>query len=259
MGTTLQADKALQYLERGEGERIAFQHHAASSNDLPGILFCPGFHSDMQGDKALYLQEWCSASGRQFTRFDYFGHGQSSGEVLKGRIGRWRDDTIAILDEVTEGAQIIVGSSMGGWMMLLAAIVRPERIAGLVGIAAAPDFTRLMLASRFDSAMLDQLNTQGYVDMPNRYDDGEPYRIEKGFIEEAESHILLDAEIAIDVPVRLLHGQLDADVPWQRSLEIAERIHSRDVEVQLVKDGDHRLSRPQDLVRLRRTIESVSA
>ncbi len=240
------------FLQRVDGEQLAYRHVQGKG---PGVVFCPGFHSDMQGDKALALAKWCENRGRQFTCFDYFGHGQSSGNVAKGRIGRWIEDTITILDEVTEGPQVLVGSSMGGWMMLHAACARPDRIAGLIGIASAPDFTRFMLERRFDQQMLQRLQEQGFVELPSHYEDGQPLRIEQDFIEEAEAHMLLDLVIPIDVPVRLLHGQADMDVPWERSLEIADKLRSEDIEVQLVKDGDHRLSRPQDLQRLLVAIE----
>jgi len=211
----------------------------------------------MQGTKALALDAWCKEQGRQFTRFDYYGHGESSGKAQDGTIGRWRDDALAILDEVTTGRQLIVGSSMGGWIMLLTAIARPSRVMGLVGIAAAPDFTERMRTQRLDKVQLQQLAETGYCDLPNDYDDGEPYRISRQLLEEGRNHLLLDAEILIDAPVRLIHGQCDEDVPWEHSLLIANRLRSNDVEVQLIKSGDHRLSEPADLQRLMQTIGSL--
>jgi len=243
-----------EFLETRDGGRIACRHRDGAA---PGVLFCPGFHSDMQGEKALALDVWCAEGGRQCTRFDYFGHGESSGAFEKGRIGRWRDDTLAVLDAVATGPQILVGSSMGGWMGLLAAVARPERVAGLVGIAAAPDFTRTMVAESFDEAMRRQLDDQGYCDLPSHYEEDSCYRVERDFFEEAESHCLLDGPIPIEAPVRLLHGQMDADVPWRRSLEVAAALRGEDVEVRLIKDGDHRLSRPRDIARLIATVESL--
>lgn len=242
------------YLDSEDGHRIAYRRSLGSD---PGVLFCAGFHSDMEGEKALTLEAWCRDTGRQFTRFDYFGHGESSGDIEKGRIGRWAADTLRVLDEVTNGPQVIVGSSMGGWMMLLAALARPERVAALVGIASAPDFSRAMAERLRDMGAWDHLQRDGYFDMPSHYQGEQYYRIEQGFLEEAEAHCLLDDSIAVDVPVRLLHGQADADVPWQRSIALAEKLQSTGVEITLVKDGDHRLSRREDLRRLVRTLETL--
>ncbi len=182
------------FLALADGSRLAYRHLPGLT---PGILFCPGFNSDMQGQKALVLEQWCRAQGRQFTRFDYFGHGESSGSVEEGSIGRWRDDTLAVLDAVTGGPQLIVGSSMGGWLMLLAALARPARIAGLVGIAAAPDFTRALAREGLTAEQRDQLQRTGYCDLPNCYDDGEPYRIGRRLLEEGEAHLLLEREIPV--------------------------------------------------------------
>lgn len=242
-----------EFLSLPDGSRLAYRHQEGST---PGILFCSGFNSDMQGNKAVALAEWCSQQGRQFTRFDYYGHGQSDGRVEDGSIGRWRDDALAILDSVTRGPQLVVGSSMGGWIMLLLALSRPERLCGLLGLAAAPDFTA-RLAHSLSSAQQQQLAVAGYADLPNCYDDGQPYRIGRHMLEEGEKHLLLEAEIPLDLPVRLIHGQGDEDVPWQLSLSLAQQLRTTDVEVQLVKAGDHRLSEPADLQRLRVTVEQM--
>lgn len=240
------------HLARQDGARLAYHH---SPGNTPGILFCPGFNSNMQGGKALALEAWCRGENIQFTRFDYFGHGESEGVFEEGTIGRWRDDTVAILDEITSGPQLIVGSSMGGWIMLLAALSRPNRVAGLVGVAAAPDFTRRMREQRLDEKQQRQLQGTGYCDMPNDYD--EPYRISRQLLEEGDDHLLLDGYIDIDVPVRLIHGQGDEDVPWEISLTIARQLRINDVEVQLVKGGDHRLSGESDLQRLVATVSHL--
>ena len=174
-----------------------------------------------------------------------------------GTIGRWADDTVHVLDTVTEGPQVLVGSSMGGWIMLLAALKRPGRGAGLVGIAAAPDFTRDLIPPALTPDQLKQLDKQGYCDIPNCYDDQEPYRIRKSLLDEGDNHLLLNGEIALDVPVRLIQGIEDEDVPWQTALRIMEQIKSRDVEIQFVKAGDHRLSEPHDLDRLTRTVGNM--
>ena len=241
------------FLALADGSSIAYRHTPGAA---PGVLFCAGFNSNMQGIKALALEQWCRDRGRQFTRFDYSGHGESSGSVEEGCIGRWRDDTIAVLDRVTAGPQVIVGSSMGGWIMLLVALQRARRVKALLGLAAAPDFTE-RLRARLTDAQRQQLDRSGYADLPNCYDDGEPYRIGALLLDEGEAHLLLDGEIPVDVPVRLIQGQRDDDVPWQLALRLAERIRGADVEIQLVKDGDHRLSEPADLRRLELTLEQL--
>lgn len=242
-------------LNMPDGEQIAYEHVEGES---PGILFCSGFNSSMEGDKALALDTWCRGQGRQFTRFDYQGHGQSSGLFEEGTIGRWKSDTLAVLDEVTRGQQLLVGSSMGGWMMLLAALARPERICALVGLATATDFTDSLAERGLSKTQREQLAATGFCDLPNCYEDGEPYRISSQLLEEGRNHLLLDqAEIPLDLPVRLIHGQQDEDVPWEHSLTLAQKLRSDDVEIQFIKDGDHRLSRPEDLVRLQRTITAL--
>lgn len=244
-----------EFLTLSDGSSLAYRQ---VSGREPGILFCSGFNSNMQGTKALALEQWCRDQGRQFTRFDYFGHGDSSGVLEQGCIGRWRDDGLAILDSVTTGPQLVVGSSMGGWIMLLLAIARPQRVYALVGLAAAPDFTRRLEAS-LTGEQRHQLADNGYADLPNCYDDGEPYRIGRHLIEEGAVHLLLGAQIPIDLKVRLIQGQRDEDVPWELALSLAEKLRSTDVEVQLVKEGDHRLSEPEDLRRLLVTVEQLLA
>lgn len=246
--------KAPEILTRKDGSMIAYRHTAGKS---PGVMFLTGFKSDMQGGKAIALEEFCISQGHAFTRFDYFGHGASSGAFEDGTIGRWADDAVHVLDNVTQEPQILVGSSMGGWIMLLCALERPERVAGLVGIAAAPDFTRDLIPPALTPDQLAQLDRQGYCDIPNCYDDQEPYRIRRSLLDEGDNHLLLNREIDLDIPVRLIHGIEDADVPWQTALKIMQQIKSTDVEIQFVKAGDHRLSEPQDLDRLTRTVATL--
>jgi len=243
-----------QRLELADGTTLAYAHSAGAA---PGVVFCPGFNSDMQGTKALALRDWCAKQRRQYTRFDYFGHGRSDGQHVDGTIGRWLDDTVAILDRVASGPQVLVGSSMGGWIMLLAALQRPERVAGLVGIAAAPDFTRRMRDVELSAAQLADLERSGFCDLPNEYEGG-TLRISRQLLDEGERHLLLQRELPLDCPVRLLHGQRDEDVPWQTALQIAESVRSEDVEIQLVKAGDHRLSGPGDIARLTATLSALT-
>ena len=241
------------FLTLADGSSIAYRH---TPGETPGVLFCAGFNSNMQGIKALALEQWCRERGRQYTRFDYTGHGESSGTLQDGCIGRWRDDTLAVLDQVTSGPQVIVGSSMGGWIMLLVALERGTRVKALLGLAAAPDFTD-RLRTRLTAAQRQQLERDGYTDLPNCYDDGEPYRISARLLDEGEAHRLLDGGIPLDMPVRLIQGQRDEDVPWQLPLRLAELIRGADVEIQLVKRGDHRLSEAADLLRLELTLEQL--
>ena len=245
-----------EFLSPGDGSRIAYRHSPGQS---PGILFCAGFNSNMQGEKALALEAWCHNTDRQFTRFDYSGHGESSGAFEEGTIGRWRDDTLAVLDQVCEGPQLVVGSSMGGWIMLLVAQERPGRVCALIGIAAAPDFTEALWSGGLSATQLQSLDDSGVCQIENCYDDGEPYRISRRLLEEGREHLLLQRDIAVMSPVRLLHGQRDEDVPWQHALSIAQRLASTDVEVHLVKSGDHRLSSPADLDRLIGTVDRLLA
>ena len=223
--------------------------------DGPGVVFLGGFHSDMTGSKAEYLAEWCAARGRAFLRFDYSGHGASGGSFAEGTIGQWLADAELILTRLTAGPQILVGSSMGGWIALLLALRHPERLAGLIGIAAAPDFTEDLMWSQFPTEIRAQIERDGMWLRPSEY--GEPYPITRQLIEDGRRHLVLRAPISLEVPVRLLHGQADPDVPWQRSLTIAETLTSRDVAVTLIKDGDHRLSTPENLALLGRTLGAL--
>jgi pimeloyl-ACP methyl ester carboxylesterase len=240
-------------LARPDGATIAYHRLAG---EPPGIVFLGGFRSDMTGTKALFLEDYCRRRGRAYVRFDYFGHGASSGDVAMGTITRWREDAIAIIDSLTTGPQILVGSSMGGWVMLLAALARPERVAALVGIAGAPDFTEELLWPRLTPAQREEIMGQGTVVLPSDFDPA-GYLYTRALIEDGTRHLLLRAPIALDMPVRLLHGLRDESVPWQLSRRLAEHLTSRDVAVTLVKDGDHRLSREPDLARLAQTLDAL--
>lgn len=240
----------LEILARDDGGAIAYRR---TPGKTPGVVFLTGFKSDMTGSKALALEEFCRNRGQAFLRFDYTGHGQSSGDFEDGTIGEWADDTVLALDHLCEGPQVLVGSSMGGWIMLLAALARPDRIAGLVGTAAAPDFTEDLMLNDLTEEQKHQIDTQGFIEIPNCYDE-EPYKITKALLDDGRNHLLLQGEISLDCPVRLIHGDNDQDVPWETSLRIANNIRSTDVETLFVKNGDHRLSEPHDLDRLCQTV-----
>jgi pimeloyl-ACP methyl ester carboxylesterase len=220
------------------------------------VVFLTGFGSDMTGAKAVALEAACRARGRAYLRFDYGGHGQSSGAFTDGTIGTWTDDAVFVLERLTDGPQVLVGSSMGGWIMLLAARRLGTRLAGLVGIAAAPDFTEDLIWRQAGADVRARLLRDGVWHQPSAYSP-EPTPITLGLIEDGRRHLLLRAPIPLACPVRLIHGLRDPDVPWQTALRLAERLDSRDVEVVLVKDGDHRLSSDADLARLARIVEDL--
>ena len=242
----------MERLARGPGEWVAYERHPGRG---PEVMFLGGFASDMTGTKALYLEAHCRAAGRAFTRFDYRGHGASSGRFVDGTIGDWTADALAVLDRVVEGPVVLVGSSMGGWIMLLVALARPERVKGLVGIATAPDFTERLIRGVLTAEQAAVLAREGVLLQSSDY--GEPLPITARLLDEGREHLLLDAPIAIGCPVHLLHGQADRDVPFGLALELADRLESRQVTLELVKDGDHRLSREADLRRLTVALERV--
>ncbi len=220
----------------------------------PTVLFLPGYASDMRGVKALALEAWGQASGRGFCRFDYAGCGESEGEFAEQRFADWLDDVLAMIDEVVAGPVLLVGSSMGGWLMLHAALQRPDRVVGLVGVAAAPDFTDWGFSMEEKLALLQQ----GRVERANPYGPA-PTVYTRAFWQSGEAHRLMFGAIAIDCPVRLIHGIADTDVPWIRSARLAELIRSADVQALLIKDGDHRLSREADIARMIQAVEEVLA
>ncbi len=231
-----------QILSRDLGVSIAYRRIEGES---PGVMFFGGFRSDMTGAKAVVLEAACRAAGRAFIRFDYRGHGESSGRFEDGTVGDWAADAIAVLDTLTTGPQILVGSSMGGWIMLLAALARPDRVHGLVGVASAPDFTEDLVWARLNDDGRRTLQREGVWRQPSAY--GDPLPITLSLIAEGRGHLLLRGSIPITAPVRLLHGMRDLEVPWQTSGKLLKAVESEDVQLHLVKDGDHRLSRPQDL------------
>ncbi len=233
-------------LDRGDGIHLAW---ARTEGRGPTTVFLPGFRSDMTGSKALAIESWCRDAGRACLRLDYSGHGASDGAFEDGTIGQWTRDALHLIDQRTDGPLILVGSSMGGWIALLAALARPDRIATLVGIAAAPDFTETLMWDAMMPPERERLHRDGVLHIPSQYGDPTPATLR--LIEEGRRHLLLHAPIPIRCPVRLLHGQRDPDVPWETSLRLADRLESDDVRVTLIKDGDHRLSRTDDLAVLR--------
>lgn len=231
-----------QFLSRADGVRLAYRHIAGEG---PAIIFLPGYMSDMQGGKAQALAAWAEDQGRAMLRLDYSGCGESDGAFEDGTLDIWRDDVLAIINEVVDGQVILVGSSMGGWLMLLVAQALGERVAALVGIAAAPDFTDW----DFDDTDKVLLAKQGRIERPSDY-GYDPMVITQGFWQSGQDNRQLSGEIALDCPVRLIHGQGDPDVPWGISMKLAQQLRSSDVQTILLKDGDHRLSRDQDIALL---------
>jgi pimeloyl-ACP methyl ester carboxylesterase len=222
----------------------------------PTVLFCGGFKSDMTGSKATALEAHCKKHGRCFIRFDYTGHGQSSGEFLDGTIGAWLSDALGVINALAGEKLLLVGSSMGAWIALLAAQQLKERVAGLVGVASAPDFTERLIWEMLSPENKAKMESEGVVHLPSCYGQ-EPYPISKALVEEGRKHLLLDTPIAINAPVRLLHGTNDEDVPWQTSTAILERVTSADARLELIKGGDHRLSEPHYLARICHTVEEL--
>ena len=241
-------------LTRSGGATIAYRHRGGKG---PGVLFCTGFHSTMEGDKAQAIAAYCDGRKQQCTRFDYQGHGRSSGRFVDGTIGQWLDDAIAVLDRVTEGPQVVVGSSLGAWMALNLAKTRPERIASLLLIAPAPDFVSALLWPSLDQDNKDALATEGVWYRPSEFEE-DPYPISMALIEESRRHTVLDrAAIPFDGPVRILHGRNDEVVPVDHAVRCLDAVTSDDVTLTLVKDGDHQLSTPRDLALLMRTLSAL--
>jgi pimeloyl-ACP methyl ester carboxylesterase len=241
-------------LERPDGEQIAWRRVDGAS---PTVVWLGGFRSDMTGTKAQALADWAAASGRGYLRFDYLGHGESSGDFQgKGTITRWREDALAVLDELIEGPALLVGSSMGGWLACLVAMARPERVAAMALIAPAPDFTEKLMTPEIPPKGHAALAADGVWLRPSEY--GDPYPITKALLEDGARWSILGSEpVPIEVPVRILHGGADPDVPWRHALELAQALKGQDVVFSLIKDGDHRLSRPQDIARLIAALEEL--
>lgn len=226
----------------------------ARGGAAPGLFWLGGFKSDMQGTKAVALDAWAAGNGRSCIRFDYSGHGESGGDFAEGTIGRWLEDSAAVFEAFAEGPQVLIGSSMGSWLALLLARELKGRkargsVAGLVLIAPAVDFTEELMWKKFSPQVKRQIETEGSWQRPSQYSEG-AYPITRGLIEGGRRHLLLGGLIETGCPVRILQGVQDTDVPWQHAVELSSRLARDDVVLTLVKDGDHRLSRPEDIERL---------
>lgn len=239
----------IRFHSRDDGLKLAYRHRKGAG---PAIVFLPGYASDMEGGKATALFQWAKAEGRECLLFDYAGTGASEGAFEDQTLDGWLGDVLAITDALVKGPMVLVGSSMGGWLMLLAALARPDKVAGLIGIAAAPDFTQW----GFTEGQKRAIAENGRWEEPSSYDDSVMVTM-RGFWDSGQANLLMNGPIAFDGPVRLLHGQQDESVPWELSLQIAAALRSADVQVQLIKDGDHRLSRDQDIALLITTANSL--
>jgi pimeloyl-ACP methyl ester carboxylesterase len=284
MTNSAPTDQEPAFIEVGEGDgsrRIAVRARAGSSpgrtssapgstSGAPGLIWLGGFKSDMAGTKALALDEWAAAHGRACVRFDYSGHGESGGAFIDGTIGRWLEESLAVFEQFCRGPQVVIGSSMGGWMALLLARAIAKRegsgavspanrasLAGLVLIAPAPDFTEQLMWNGFPDAIREEIMTKGVWMRPSEYGDGTPYPITRALIEEGRNHLLLGSAIDVGCSVRILQGAQDPDVPWQHAFALAHRLPAEDVVMTMIQDGDHRLSRPQDIARILAAVAEI--
>lgn len=220
-------------------------------------MFLGGFNSHMRGTKAEAIADYCRSSGNACVRLDYSGHGESGGDCAAATIGAWRSQALAVIDTATRGPLLLVGSSMGAWIMLLAALARPDRVTAMIGIAAAVDMTERLIGPQLEARHLRELSESGTTRLTSEYDP-QGYVISQALLMEGRGHLLLNAPIMLDAPLRLLHGSADREVPWQLSLELMQRVASGDASLQLVKDADHRFSTPDNLRLLMRTIDEFA-
>src|SRR6476646_338215 len=262
MSFSVAAETEPAFIEIGNGadqRRIAVR---ARTGGAPGLFWLGGFNSDMKGTKALALDAWAAERGRACVRFDYSGHGESGGAFIEGTIGRWLEESIAVFEQFGRGPQVVIGSSMGGWMALLLARAIARRgvsdasLAGLVLIAPAPDFTEALMWNGFSPEIRREIETSGVWLRPSQY--GEPYPITRALIEEGRNHLLLGGAIDVGCPVRILQGAQDPDVPWQHAFALAHRLPADDVVLTMIQDGDHRLSRPQDIARILAAVAEIA-
>lgn len=260
--TDIIPDAVLDFVNVGEGlsaRRIAVRSRRGQG---PGLVWLGGFNSDMQGSKALALDAWARDHSRSMVRFDYSGHGESGGDFADGTIGRWLEESVAVFERFCDGPQILIGSSMGGWIALLLAREIKKRsgkasLAGLVLIAPAPDFTEELMWKNFSPAVKKEIETRGVWMRPSEYGDGSPYPITRNLIEEGRKHLVLGSAIDLGCPVRILQGAKDPDVPWQHAFALTHRLPADDVVLTMIQDGDHRLSRPQDIARILAAVAEI--
>jgi len=235
------------------GHKLAYQ--ITEGND-PVVVFLPGYKSDMSGTKATMLKDFCRQLGHRCLLFDYSGHGISEGEFIEGTIGRWSEDAVEVIQQVVNDKPVIlVGSSMGGWVMLLTALRLKQQVAGMLGIAVAPDFTEDLMWNEFTDEQKTQLETEGVIYLSSEYD--EPLPVTHAAILDGRNNLLLNSEIDITCPARFIHGMLDVDVPWEVSLKTINRLKASDVQLQLLKDGDHRLSNDDQLVMIQQMLKGL--
>jgi pimeloyl-ACP methyl ester carboxylesterase len=245
--------------EANGGRRIAVRARAGGA---PALFWLGGFNSDMRGTKALALDAWAAEHDRACVRFDYSGHGESGGALVDGTVGRWLEESVAVFERFCKGPQIVIGSSMGGWIALLLAREIAKRpgigasLAGLVLIAPAPDFTEALMWNRFSPEVKQEIERNGVWLRPSQY--GDPYPITRALIEEGRNHLLLGSAIEVGCPVRILQGAQDPDVPWRHAFALAHRLPADDVVLTVIQDGDHRLSRPQDIARIIAAVAEIS-
>ena len=240
------------YIDGPKG-RIAYRRRDGAG---PGFVWLGGFRSDMIGTKATFVDEWAKHHGRAFLRFDYSGHGESDGRFEDGSIGDWFADAAAAFDALTDGPQVLIGSSMGAWIATLLAKARADRIAAAVFIAPAPDFTERLMWPSFSEEQRERLLNKGRLELPSDYSD-EPEVITRNFIEDGRRHLVMTGTVPIRAPCRILQGMRDDAVPWRHALDFAAQLESDDVEILLTKSGDHRLSEPDDLARLKACLEAL--
>ena len=250
-----QDDVPLADIEVGTDDAARSIAVRARAGRAPGLFWLGGFNSDMKGTKALALDAWAAEHGRASVRFDYSGHGESGGRFADGTIGRWLEDSLAVFEQFCSGPQVVIGSSMGGWLALLLAREVAKRsghasLAGLVLIAPAPDFTEELMWKGFSSDIRREIETKGVWMRPSQYGDGTPYPITRNLIKEGRNHLLLGGSIEVGCPVRILQGAKDPDVPWQHAFALVHRLPADDVVLTMIQDGDHRLSRPKDIARI---------
>jgi pimeloyl-ACP methyl ester carboxylesterase len=262
MTSSVAAGEPPAFIEIGKGDaarRVAVRARAGGS---PGLFWLGGFKSDMQGTKAIALDAWAAERHRACVRFDYSGHGESGGDFIDGTIGRWLEESVAVFEQFCTGPQVLIGSSMGGWMALLLARELARRqparasLAGLVLIAPAPDFTEELMWKGFSAEVRQEIETKGVWLRPSQYD--EPYPITRRLIEEGRQHLLLGSAIEVGCPVRILQGAQDPDVPWRHAFALAHRLPADDVVLTVIQDGDHRLSRPQDIARIIAAVAEIT-